>query len=127
MNGNIAGLGSRFIALIIDNVVVVIVGYLVNLAFSTPVAGGLVGFAIGALYQAYFLSQRNGQTPGKSFLGLRVVKTDSSTLSAADAFIRYVGYYLNSFFIALGWLWAIFDANRQGWHDKLARTYVVRA
>jgi uncharacterized RDD family membrane protein YckC len=41
--------------------------------------------------------------------------------------VRYIGYYINSFIFMLGWIWAIFDSNKQGWHDKLAGTYVVPA
>jgi uncharacterized RDD family membrane protein YckC len=33
---------------------------------------------------------------------------------------------MNNFFF-IGWVWALFDDNRQGWHDKIAETYVVKA
>ena len=56
---------------------------------------------------------------------LRVIKTDGSPISDADAVVRYIGYLLDSIFL-IGWLWALFDEHRQGWHDKLAHTYVVK-
>jgi len=33
---------------------------------------------------------------------------------------------VNNFFF-IGWAWALFDDSRQGWHDKIAETYVVKA
>jgi uncharacterized RDD family membrane protein YckC len=43
-----------------------------------------------------------------------------------EAIIRYVGYILNTPFLFLGWILAFFDNTRQGFHDKIANTYVVK-
>ena len=120
-----AGLGQRFIALLIDGIILGIVTGVVTAVIGN--VGGVVGFLVGVAYQWYFLTRNNGQTPGKSFLGIRVVKANGARLSDADAIIRYIGYYINTFFLFIGWLWAIPDGNNQGWHDKLAGTYVVKA
>jgi uncharacterized RDD family membrane protein YckC len=77
-------------------------------------------------YQWYFLVDRKGQTPGKKMMHLRVVKTDGAPLTSTDVVLRVVGYQVNNVIMGLGWLWALFDANRQGWHDKLASTFVVK-
>ena len=52
----------------------------------------------------------------------------AAPLTDTDAVIRAIGYYVSSLIcsVGLGYLWAIFDKNNQTWHDKLARTYVVR-
>jgi uncharacterized RDD family membrane protein YckC len=89
--------------------------------------GGIVGFLIGVGYQWYFLTQNNGQTPGKRLMNIRVIKVSGEPLTAVDVVIRYIGYFINTAILLLGWIWAFFDANHQGWHDKLAGTYVVRA
>lgn len=123
----LADIGERFIALIIDNILLSIVSGIVGVGASTFWGGGIFGFILGAAYQWYFLTQQNGQTPGKMIMGLRVIKTDGSVISDADAIMRYIGYLINSPFLALGWLWAFFDPNNQGWHDKIANTYVVKA
>ncbi len=60
-------------------------------------------------------------------LGIRVIKTDGSMFTFTDALMRYIGYLINSAAFMIGWLWAFYDEDNQGWHDKLARTYVVRA
>ncbi len=39
---------------------------------------------------------------------------------------RYVGYYVSTIPFGLGLLWVAFDPRKQGWHDKLAGTVVVR-
>jgi uncharacterized RDD family membrane protein YckC len=41
------------------------------------------------------------------------------------AIIRYFGYVVGALFCYVGWLWVAFDADKQGWHDKLATTIVV--
>ena len=58
---------------------------------------------------------------------MRVVKTTGEPLTFTDVLVRFAGYYINSFVFGLGWIWAFFDSENQGWHDKLAKTYVVRA
>jgi uncharacterized RDD family membrane protein YckC len=40
--------------------------------------------------------------------------------------IRYLAYGLSFLGLGLGYLWIVFDARKQGWHDKLADTVVVR-
>ncbi|MFN8448204.1 MAG: RDD family protein [Anaerolineae bacterium] len=121
----LASIGTRFIALIIDSI---ILGVITGVLFwGGREAGGLAGFIVGIVYQWYFLTQQNGQTPGKKWLGIRVVKASGAPLEAADVIVRYVGYYINSVVFMLGWIWAMFDGKSQGWHDKLAGTYVVKA
>jgi len=120
-----AGVGQRFIALVIDSILLgIVTGIIVALVGNI---GSIGGFLIGVAYQWYFLTQNKGQTPGKVLIGIRVVKTNGNPLTASDVAIRYIGYYINTFFIFIGWLWAIWDDNHQGWHDKLAGTYVVKA
>lgn len=122
-----ASLLSRLIALIIDNIILWVIGYIVGLVLDEQILGIGVGFILGMLYNGYFWTQNNGQTPGKSMMGVRVVKTDGGKLNFLDAIIRYVGYYINTFLLLLGWLWAIPDGKNQGLHDKLAGTVVVKA
>lgn len=120
----LAGLGTRLVALWLDGLILgFITGILVGYG---RVAGGGLGFLIGAAYYAYFFSQHEGRTLGKMLFGIRVIKTTGEPLTAWDGVVRYFGYYVNSFVLGLGWLWAMFDANSQGWHDKIANTYVVK-
>lgn len=124
---DLADVGTRFIALVIDTIIVGVIGGIVGVVLGNTGTGGIVGFLVGIGYQWYFLTQNNGQTPGKRLMGIRVIKVSGEPLTAVDVIVRYVGYFINSFLLMLGWIWAIFDANNQGLHDKLAGTYVVRA
>lgn len=67
-------------------------------------------------------------TPGKMLLSLRVVdaKTGSS-LSVAQSLVRYLGYFVSAIPFCLGLFWVGFDSKKQGWHDKIAGTVVVRS
>lgn len=67
-------------------------------------------------------------TPGKAMLSLRVVDADSGKrLSVGQAAVRYLCYIISMLPLCLGFIWVAFDRKKQGWHDKVARTVVVRA
>ena len=72
-----------------------------------------------------FLYYRSA-TPGKLIMDLRVVDARSlGRLSLGQAVGRQLAYILSSFFF-LGFIWIAFDVRKQGWHDKLAGTVVIR-
>ena len=67
-----------------------------------------------------------GGTPGKLLLHLRIV--DARTLgkpSFGQLVLRYLGYIPATMVLFLGLIWVAFDARKQGWHDKIARTVVI--
>jgi uncharacterized RDD family membrane protein YckC len=122
----LAGIGERVIALIVDNMLLGVIAGIFGVRGGLW-AGGTMALIVGVAYHWFFLTRYNGQTPGKMLLGIRVISQNGGKLSDLDAILRYLGYYLNSIILSLGWIWALFDAKHQGWHDKLARTYVVSA
>jgi uncharacterized RDD family membrane protein YckC len=123
----LAGIGSRVVAIIIDNLLIgMVAGILGGIARHGGGAGAVFLLATVA-YQWYFLTRNNGQTIGKMIMHIRVVKVNGAPLMTADAVLRVLGYWINGFFFGLGWFWALFDRDRQGWHDKIAGTYVVQA
>ena len=127
----LAGLFSRLIANIIDGFLLILIFMFLVFVLSFIGGGsstsGVQGFglAIPVGYHWYFWTRRDGQTPGKFALKIRVIKADGTPLTDTDAVIRAIGYNVSSIFCGLGYFWAIFDKNNQTWHDKLARTYVV--
>jgi uncharacterized RDD family membrane protein YckC len=66
-------------------------------------------------------------TPGKMAIAARVVdaKTGGKPTNG-QLIVRYLGYYVSAIPLFLGLLWVAFDPRKQGWHDKLAGTVVVR-
>ena len=85
----------------------------------------LLVFLVSAVYNVFFMVYFNGQTLGKIMLGLRVVKKNGRRISWLDALLRNVlGYTVSGIFL-LGYIWALFDREKQAWHDKMAGTVVV--
>lgn len=65
-------------------------------------------------------------TPGKLLLGCRIVDARSGGRPQFwQLLVRLFGYVLSAAPVGLGFFWMFWDARRQGWHDKLARTLVV--
>jgi hypothetical protein len=83
-------------------------------------------YGVAAVYFTWFVSRRRGASPGKRWLGVRVVRLDGGVLSMLESFERFVGYAQvpASLFTALLDLWR--DPNRRLPHDRLAGTLVVR-
>lgn len=65
-------------------------------------------------------------TVGGIICGLRVVRMDGKPLAFTDALVRGLASILSAVAAGLGWLWILWDPERQAWHDKIARTLVVR-
>jgi len=66
-------------------------------------------------------------TPGKMVVSAKVVDAKTgATLSVGQSIGRYLGYFLSLLPLGLGFIWVAFDARKQGWHDKLAGTVVIR-
>ncbi|EAW3106662.1 RDD family protein, partial [Salmonella enterica] len=66
-------------------------------------------------------------TPGKMALRLRVLDAESGCPASTGQYIgRYLGYFVSTVPLGLGFFWIAFDRRKQGWHDKLAGTVVVR-
>ncbi len=125
----LAGIMSRFGASLIDGILVgVVTGALVLILSQVGMSLGQgISFLLPIIYYWYFWTRRDGQTPGKSLCGIRVIKADGAAISDANALIRAIGYHISALFLGLGFIWAIFDSNNQTWHDKMAGTYVVTA
>ena len=122
----LAGIGTRAVALFIDGLILPAIGGLSSLGAHSS-SGFFFGLLISIGYYWFFLTRFNGQTPGKMLMNIRVIKTDGTPITGRDAVIRYLGYYVNTFAMGLGWIWPMVDRHTQGFHDKMANTYVVCA
>jgi len=124
------GFGPRFLAILIDIIGLAIVsGILTSILYQgDTTAGGGLQTLLGVLYYCYFWSSYGkGQTIGMRALNIKVIKTDGSYLDIVGAFLRYIGLIISCLAFFIGILWVAFDAQKQGWHDKIAGTYVVKA
>ncbi len=136
----VVGFGWRLVAALIDGLLLgflsflfaFIVGFIIWFArlygsgefYPSERLFTVLGFILSIAYYAGFWV-KSGQTPGKTAMGLKVVSIDGSPVSWGKAFLRYLGYVINVVIFLLGFFWIVLDRKRQGWHDKLAGTYVV--
>lgn len=66
-------------------------------------------------------------TPGKMAVRARIVDAYTGRAASTGQLIgRYLAYIPAMLPLGLGLLWVAFDSKKQGWHDKLASTVVVR-
>ncbi|HEX6146807.1 MAG TPA: RDD family protein [Acidimicrobiia bacterium] len=136
--GRYAGPVTRFLAFILDSVIVttgftlIVAGatYLIELVTGGRVEVGeglwyVLGFVLWAFLYLWLSVAVFGKTLGKTVMGVRVVGADGSVaLHSRQAFLRALTYPL-SFVLALGLFGVVFGRERRAWHDLLARTAVV--
>jgi len=86
----------------------------------------LISWVLPAVAVLAFWMARQA-TPGKMAIAARIVdaKTGNNP-STGQLLIRYIGYFVSSIPLGLGIFWVAFDSRKQGWHDKMAGTVVVR-
>ena len=89
------------------------------------IAGNLLSLLVNITYFVAFWVWR-GQTPGKMLLGIKLVCQDASKVTIGVALLRYLGYIVSAAVLFIGFIWIAFDSRKQGFHDKMAETYIVR-
>ena len=135
------GFGVRAAAFLLDGVIVsltqyVLVSALLRLtglgdAYPSPdplaeIISHLFGLTLMVAYYVFFIGY-SGQTVGKMALRLKVIRTDGTPVGYGRAFLReIVGKFLSGLLLGIGYLMVLFDRQKQGLHDKIADTYVIR-
>ena len=123
-SGPRASFGRRVVAYLIDIIIITILYGIVS-AISRPL-GGVAGLLIGLVYFSYFDGSARGQTIGKMALGIRVIDfRGGGPIGFGRGFIRWLGRLVSSIPCFLGYFWALWDKEKQGWQDKIATTVVV--
>jgi uncharacterized RDD family membrane protein YckC len=94
------------------------------------VFGGTIGFLVSWVLPAiavviFWIAKQ--ATPGKMVFSAVIVDATSGKVPSGGQMIgRYLGYFIALFPFGLGILWVGLDKRKQGWHDKLAGTVVVK-
>jgi len=126
---NHAGFGTRFVAYLIDVIIIDFVSLFLAFLFfyyeEAFYAMGTISVIIGMPYFIYFFGT-TGQTPGKQLMKIKVVTVGGSPLTYGVGFMRWIGYLVSGLTLGIGFLWILWDKNKQGFEDKIARTYVVK-
>jgi uncharacterized RDD family membrane protein YckC len=123
-SGPRARFGQRFVALLIDSIIVGIA--VVILAEALGTTGNGLGVALALAYYTYFEGGPTGQTLGKRALGIRVYDFRAGgPIGYGRGLLRYVGKLVSGIACLLGYLWMLWDREKQTWHDKIVTTVVV--
>ncbi len=140
------GFWIRFVALMIDGVILQIPGVCINLLLTTiflgdpqlftanseediPLFGfytlsALLSFTVSTIYSCLFLG-KYAATPGKMVCGLQVIRSNGNRISYGRAFGRQCAEMLSQILFFMGYLMAAFDVEKRALHDRLCDTRVV--
>ena len=127
-----AGFWRRLVAALIDLFAVAVICSIISDVFNESVldalpyliGGNVLSFLVNIAYFVGFWVWR-GQTPGKMLLGIKLIREDGSDVTIGVALLRYLGYIVSGAIILIGFIWIAFDSRKQGFHDRMAETYVV--
>lgn len=123
--GSRASFGIRFVAALIDTILLGIVGYILGLILG-PALGTVVQLLLGLGYYAYLEGSPSGQTVGKKAMNIRVIDfSTGAPIGTTRGLIRYLGKLVSGIPCLLGYFWMLWDPEKQTWHDKIATTVVV--
>lgn len=133
-----AGFWIRFVACLIDGILLTIVlipiSILIGLAVVfmggvdttlSSILGGIVGFIVGVVYYVGMHASSKQATVGKMIMGLQVIGKNGERISFMRAFGRYVATYISSIFY-IGYIIAGFHPEKRSLHDLMAGTYVIK-
>jgi len=156
MNTNYAGFWMRFVAIIIDVIIVGVVQSFIivpilavaGFSFASGIQNGdiseaeavgmfaaamatmgttiLIGSIIGILYYVFMETSKFQGTVGKIALGLKVTDLNGEKLDFSKALIRNLGKIVSGMILYIGYIMAGFTEKKQALHDMIASTLVVK-
>ncbi len=136
-NFEYAGFWIRVFATLIDAVLILVITlpiliwiYGIEYFHSETLIAGVWDFLLSWVFPAIavilFWIYRSA-TPGKIAVRARIVDAKTGRhLTTAQCIGRYFAYFISILPLMLGFIWVGFDRRKQGWHDKLAGTVVIK-
>lgn len=130
----LAPLGPRFLAGIVDGIVLLLAGGVFALVFwlvgghASPnlineFAMGFIGVFLFLVYFGMF-TVLTSSTPGLSLMGLEVRNVQGHYPTKEEAYWRAFGCLVSASALMLGFVWAVFDSDGLTWHDRMSGTFV---
>lgn len=141
----VAGIGSRFLAALVDTILIIVLQAIVNftllllrISFFDNVFEGnlsvwlvaifsLISFALFWGYYILFEMIWNGQSPGKRWIGLRVLRTDGTPITLIESIVRNLVRLVDflPFFYGVGVVTMFINEQSRRLGDLAAGTLVV--
>jgi uncharacterized RDD family membrane protein YckC len=144
-----AGFWIRFVARVIDSVIVGVAGSIILIPLQLLIGGAairggmggdptamipammgafgliaLLSIGLNAAYEIYFLS-KSGATLGKQLLGLKVIRADGGPIPVNLAVGRFFAYIVSGLILYIGYIMAAFDPEKRALHDRICDTRVI--
>lgn len=134
-----ASFWRRLGAMLIDGIILEAAAFVLSLFFGSTTSGTRsVGFNLSGtpavilqiifLVYVVFFTTKFGKTLGKMALKIKVIDPNTNLPpKIGKAMLReVVGKFVSSIAIGLGYLWVLWDTKKQAWHDKIAKTIVIK-
>jgi len=134
------GFGPRLAAAMIDGIILGLVNIPITLLLTGTVLqtdttaaysgmgliATLINYALNIGYFVYMESSAYQATVGKQVMGLKVVATDGTRITAGNSLGRWFSKLVSGIILGIGYLMVLWDKDKQALHDKMAHTYVVK-
>jgi uncharacterized RDD family membrane protein YckC len=131
-SGPRAGFWIRLGAALLDGLIIsipalILILILAQISTGLAVLGYIVWVGVAIWYPIYFEGGPTGATPGKRVCGIRVYDINGAPqIGYGRAFVRWlIKSFISGSLFCLGYLWMLWDREKQTWHDKIANTVVV--
>ena len=131
----VAPVGRRFLAGLLDGLVLLLAGGIFALIFweaggrLTPVPPNLaiVGVIAIIFVWAYFglLTALTFSTPGLTWMGIEVRNMEGWPPAPRESFLRAFGYLVSLSALMMGFFWALVDSDGLTWHDRISGTFLT--
>jgi len=127
-NAQYGGFWIRLLATILDWIIIGIPAGIIQgvLILGTGISSLQYLAQLAVIVLVIYLDGIKGGTPGKWVLGMRILNEKGEYIGIPNAILRYVGKIISGIILCIGFLMIAWDKNKQGLHDKIAKTYVVK-
>jgi uncharacterized RDD family membrane protein YckC len=124
-SGPRAGFGRRLVGALIDAILLGIVNAILRALIGYGAGVGF-GLLVDLVYFTVMIGGARGQTVGQMAMGIRVIDFNTGgPIGYGRAFLRWLVSIVSALVIFLGYLWMLWDKEKQCWHDKAANDVVV--
>jgi len=130
----VASLGSRFLAGLIDAIVLLLSAGLFGSIFlfagghlaRVPLNLAVVALIAFVFVWSYFgmFTALTSSTPGQSFVGIEVRNMQGWPPDRLESLLRAFGYLVSLWAFTLGFFWALVDGESLTWHDRISGTFL---